>query len=217
MWRGVGGGILVAVTLSGCGLIFGRSKPPVEARPGAVQTGTASWYGPGFHGKRTSNGEIYDQYELTAAHQTLPLGTRVAVTNLQNGRQVEVRINDRGPFVKGRAIDLSYAAARSMGMIGPGTVPVRIEVLGDQRLQFASAAYTIQVGSFADRENALRLKSTLAKRFDGVYLATLDGQAGKYYRVRLGRFAQRDEAVKFARSVAPLGVPAIIVEDGSTP
>jgi len=217
MWRGVVGCLVAAATLSGCGLIFGHSKPPVDSHPGAVETGTASWYGPGFHGKHTANGEIYDQYELTAAHQTLPLGTRVAVTNLDNGHQVEVRINDRGPFVKGRAIDLSYAAARALGMLGPGTVPVRIEVLGEQRPQFATAAYTIQVGSFADRDNALRLKSSLATHFDGVYLATLDGQAGKYYRVRLGRFTRRDEAVQFARSVTPLGVPVVIVEDGSTP
>ena len=214
MWRGVVGCVLVASTLSGCG-IFGRSKPPVDAHPGAVETGTASWYGPGFHGKRTSNGEIYDQYELTAAHQTLPLGTRVAVTNLQNGHQVEVRINDRGPFVKGRSIDLSYAAARTLGMLGPGTVPVRIEVLGAQRPLLTAAMYTVQVGSFADRGNALRLQSTLAGRFEGVYIATLDGQAGKYYRVRLGHFARRDDAVQFARSVTPLGLPVVIVEDGS--
>ena len=209
--------MLAAAAVSGCGLIFGRSKPAPASIPGTVQTGTASWYGPGFHGKRTSNGEIYDQYDLTAAHQTLPLGTRVAVTNLLNGRQVEVRINDRGPFVKDRAIDLSYAAARTLDMINPGTVPVRIEVLGHQQPPLSAAAYTIQVGSFADRDNALRLQSTLAQHFDGVYLATLDGKAGKYYRVRLGRFAQRNEALQFARSVTPLGVPVIIVEDGSRP
>jgi len=214
MWRGVVVCALAAATLSGCGL-FRRSRPPaVEGRPGTVQTGTASWYGPGFHGKRTSNGEVYDQNDLTAAHQTLPLGTHVAVTNLNNGRQVEVRINDRGPFVKDRSIDLSYAAARTLDMIGPGTAPVRIEVLGDQRLPTA-AAYTLQLGSFADRTNAMRLQSTLARHFDGVYLATLDGQAGTYYRVRVGRFTRRDEAVQFARSVTPLGLPVIIVEDGS--
>ncbi len=188
----------------------------MEVHPEAVQVGTASWYGPGFHGNRTSSGEIYDQYDLTAAHQTLPLGTRVVVTNLQNGKAVEVRINDRGPFVKGRAIDLSYAAARSLGMIGPGTVPVRIEVLGGERVQLVSA-YTIQVGAFSDRDNAMRLKSTLARRFDGVYVATLDGKAGRYYRVRLGRFSHRNEAVAFARSVIPLGLSAIIVEDGIAP
>lgn len=214
MWRGVVGGLALTTAVAGCGFIFGRSAGPIDARPGATQVGVASWYGPGFHGNRTANGEVYDQYDLTAAHQTLPLGTRVAVTNLQNGREAEVRINDRGPFVKGRSIDLSYAAARSLGMIGPGTVPVRIEVLGNGGVQLA-AAYTIQVGSFADRDNAQRLKGTLATRFDGVYVATLDSTAGRYYRVRMGRFARREEAAAFARSVTPLGLSAIIVEDGT--
>ena len=177
----------------------------------------ASWYGPGFHGKRTSSGEVYDQNDLTAAHQTLPLGTRVVVTNLQNGRAVDVRINDRGPFAKGRTIDLSYAAARSIGLVGPGTAQVRIEVLGAERPQLASAAYTIQVGAFTDRDNAARLKGTLDKRFDGVYVAAQNGEAGPYYRVRVGRFKQRDQAVTFARSVTPLGLSAIIVEDGANP
>src|SRR3989454_9794023 len=110
---------------------WGGGRAP--ARPpsaNGVQVGVASWYGPGFHGNRTANGEIYDQYELTAAHPSLPLGTRVMVTNLESGRAVQVRVNDRGPFVDGRAIDLSYAAARTIGMVGPGTVRVRIEVLG---------------------------------------------------------------------------------------
>jgi len=128
-----------------------------------------------------------------------------------------VRVNDRGPFVKGRAIDLSYAAARTLDMIGSGTTSVRIEVLGTARAHLPAAAYTIQVGSFADRDNALRLKSRLAERFDGVYVATLEGKAGRYYRVRLGRFGRREEALQFARSVTPLGLSAIIVEDGSAP
>lgn len=217
MWRGVVAGLLTAGTLSGCGLFFGRSQPPPAARTGTVQTGMASWYGPGFHGKQTASGEVFDQHELTAAHQSLPMGTRALVTSLENGRQVEVRINDRGPFAKGRVIDLSYAAAQTLGMIGPGTVPVRIELLGGRRVSLAPVAYTIQVGSFADRNNAVRLQRTLAKRFDGVYLATLEGQQGTYYRVRLGRFAQRDQAVRFARTVAPLGLPAVIVEDGRAP
>jgi len=215
MWRGVVVGVVALLWLSGCGLIFGRSKPPPDVHRGAVQEGTASWYGPGFHGNRTSSGEVYDQNELTAAHQTLPLGTRVEVTNLQNGRTVEVRINDRGPFAKGRTIDLSYAAARSIGMLGPGTAPVRIEVLGAEQPELIAAAYTIQVGAFTDRDNALRLKGTLDQRFDGVYLATQDGQAGRYYRVRVGRFKQRTEAVAFAQTVTPLGFSAIIVEDGA--
>jgi len=213
MWRGVVGGLVLAMAVAGCGL-FGRRSLPVDARPGATQTGTASWYGPGFHGNRTSSGEIYDQYDLTAAHPTLPLGTRVSVTNLQNGRQVEVRVNDRGPFVHDRAIDLSYAAARCLDMLGPGTAPVRIEVLGPAPVQLAAVAYTIQVGSFASRDNAQRLQGALAERFANVYVAQGDAGSERYYRVRLGRFARREDAVRVAQQVTPLGLSAIIVEDG---
>jgi rare lipoprotein A len=118
----------LAISLAGCGF-FSKKPKPIAAEPGATQTGVASWYGPGFHGRRTANGEVYDQYGLTAAHRTLPHGTRVEVTNLDNGRVVRVRINDRGPYVDDRVIDLSYTAAQRIGMIGPGIAPVRIEVL----------------------------------------------------------------------------------------
>jgi rare lipoprotein A len=216
MWRGVVGCLVFALFLAGCGLVA-RRPARVDSRPGAVELGTASWYGPGFDGNPTSSGEIYDQYDLTAAHQTLPLGTRVAVTNLLNGREVEVRVNDRGPFVKGRCIDLSYAAARALGAIGPGTIPVRIEVLGADGVQLSTVTYTVQVGAFADRDNAVRLQRLLAERFDGVYVAPLEGASGRYYRVRVGRFGRRDEAMALARAVAPLGLPAVIVEDGPAP
>src|SRR5438309_4149446 len=129
MGRSWWGAVLVVYLLAGCAPM--RTSPPAPPPViDGVQLGVASWYGPGFHGNRTANGEIYDQYELTAAHPSLPLGTRVMVTNLENARAVQVRVNDRGPFVDGRAIDLSYAAARTIGMVGPGTVRVRIEVLG---------------------------------------------------------------------------------------
>src|SRR6059036_2213608 len=127
-------GLAVSLGATGCTLLREPAPPPIV---NGVQVGVASWYGPGFHGNRTANGEIYDQYELTAAHPSLPLGTRVMVTNLENGRAVQVRVNDRGPFVDGRAIDLSYAAARTIGMVGPGTVRVRIEVLGPTTLAAA--------------------------------------------------------------------------------
>src|SRR5215510_14489257 len=123
-WRGAACALVVA---SGCTLFRAPQPPPIV---NGVQVGIASWYGPGFHGNRTANGEIYDQFDLTAAHPSLPLGTRAIVTNLSNGRSVEVRINDRGPFVGGRAIDLSYGAARVIQMVGPGTATVRIEVIG---------------------------------------------------------------------------------------
>jgi len=131
-WRWVQLALLTAL-LHACS----TTRPVTPPMVGGHQEGVASWYGPGFHGKRTANGEVYDQYELTAAHQTLPLGTRVMVTSLTNGRAVEVRVNDRGPFVGGRVIDLSYAAASVIGMIGPGTMPVRVEIL-EQPVQVAS-------------------------------------------------------------------------------
>ena len=105
------------------------APPSSPAAPPRIQTGRASWYGPPHHGRKTASGEIYDMNQLTAAHRTLPLGTRVRVTNVGNGRSVVVRINDRGPFIDGRIIDLSQAAAREIGAIGAGVVSVQLEVL----------------------------------------------------------------------------------------
>jgi len=103
-------------------------RPPERVRP-AVQTGQASWYGEPHHGQKTASGETYDMRQLTAAHRTLPLGTRLLVTNLKNGRTVEVRVNDRGPIATGRIIDLSYAAAEELGALSEGVFPVRIRVV----------------------------------------------------------------------------------------
>lgn len=124
-------GILVATGIAIIGLaIFGLVR--VLEDEATTQTGVASWYGPGFHGKKTASGERYDQNAMTAASRTLPLGTRVRVTNLENGKTAEVTINDRGPYVDGRIIDLSRAAARSLGFVETGTVRVRIDVLSDE-------------------------------------------------------------------------------------
>src|SRR2546427_10411712 len=159
------------VGAAGCALV--RAPAPPRITDG-VQVGVASWYGPGFHGNRTANGEIYDQYELTAAHPSLPLGSRVMVTNLENDRAVQVRINDRGPFVDGRAIDLSYAAARTIGMIGPGTGRVRIDVLGKAPpprfvpplpRDLPTGVYTVEVASLSDAGKAQHLRQVLAHRF----------------------------------------------------
>jgi rare lipoprotein A len=122
--------VVLTATLAGCATARGPvSMPPKKAQPGAVQKGEASWYGERHQGRRTANGELYDMNRLTAAHPALPLGTLVLVTNLQNGRSVEVRVNDRGPTVAGRIIDLSYAAARALGAVAAGTVPVSVLVL----------------------------------------------------------------------------------------
>jgi rare lipoprotein A len=208
---------------TGCAAVRTPSPPPIV---GGVQVGVASWYGPGFHGNRTANGEIYDQYELTAAHPSLPLGTRAMVTNLSNGRSVEIRINDRGPFVDGRVIDLSYAAARTLAMVGPGTARVRIEVLGSRPIQLASRAappllpppadlkarFSVEVAAFGDRGKAEHLRWVLATRFPEAHVEALDTGMRSYYRVRIGPYPLRTAALERAERVSRLGYPAILIE-----
>jgi len=121
---------------------------------GWTQRGIASWYGPNFHGKYTSNGEIYNMYAFTAAHKTLPMNTIVKVTNLNNGKSVVVRINDRGPFVKGRIIDLSYSAGKRIGLNKTGTAPVKLEVIGFKGKNYVNG-YMIQIGAFNRYSGAL--------------------------------------------------------------
>jgi rare lipoprotein A len=214
------------VLVGGCALFRGAPQPPPVV--GGVQEGVASWYGPGFHGRRTANGEIFDQYELTAAHPSLPLGTRVIVTNLRNGRAVEVRINDRGPFVDGRVIDLSYAAARVLGMVGPGTTRVRLEVLGPAPLRIAARGerpptpalapepttrYVIEIAAFGDAGRAEHLRRVLARRFPDVHVRPLAAGADRYFRVELGPYPMRGVAVARAELVNRMGYPAVIAED----
>jgi rare lipoprotein A len=210
--------VLVSVTviyLAACSVPASRVPPPVTA-PRVIQTGIASWYGPGFHGKTTASGVIYDQHDLTAAHQTLPLGTRVLVTNLENGRSIEVLINDRGPFAKARIIDLSYAAAETLGMIGPGTIPVRIEVVGSGADKISlikdSLDYTLQLGSFSILENARQLRDRVASKFSEVAIVPLNTSTTTFYRVQLGQFSTRSSAEEQAQRVTQAGYPVVILE-----
>jgi rare lipoprotein A len=203
--------------LSACALPPDRVKLPPLLTPAtrATQTGIASWYGPGFHGQATASGIIYNQNELTAAHQTLPMGTRLMVTNLNNGRAVEVLVNDRGPFAKGRIIDLSHAAAHSIDMIGPGTAPVRIEVIeAPYRIQSirTSLDYTLQLGSFSQLANAQQLRSRLQQSYSEVAVVPLQSDNGAYYRVQLGTFSNRAAAEQQARQLAQSGYSVIIME-----
>ena len=198
--------VLIIVLLSGC-------RPKVDYLPGGnVQTGIASWYGGEFHGKRTSSREVYDMNDLTAAHNTLPLGTFVAVTNLNNGQSVVVRINDRGPFVKNRVIDLSYAAARALDMIGTGTAPVRIEVLADISPPLAALRFSVQTGSFIRRANAEAMRKDLARQFADVYVSTFETTRQVYYRVRI-RANDRETAETLASRLMERGYTAIIFEE----
>src|SRR5262249_252859 len=205
------------VFLVACSLPPSRVKlPPSSASESRItQTGIGSWYGPGFHGKATASGVIYDQNDLTAAHQTLPLGTRVVVTNLETGTSTEVTITDRGPFAKGRIIDLSYAAGKALGMIGPGTIPVHVEVVdpGLNKIQSirTSLDYTLQLGSFSQLENAQQLRDKLASSYSDVSIVPLTAKDVTYYRVQLGTFSNRNAAEERARQLSQAGFPVMIL------
>ena len=208
--------VFLLLLQAACALPPARVSVPAPVTGRATQTGIASWYGPGFHGKPTASGVIYDQHELTAAHQTLPLGTRVMVTNLQNSASMELTINDRGPFAKGRILDLSYAAAQALGAVGPGTIPVRLEVIdgGPYRIQAIrdSLDYTLQLGSFSQLENAQTLRDRFAQDYADVTIAPLQTRDATYFRVQLGTFSNRAAAEERARRVSQAGFPVIIVE-----
>lgn len=174
--------------------------PAAELQPAVpgeyVEEGVASWYGIPFNGHRTSDGEIYDMHQFTAAHRTLPFGAIVRVTNLRNGRQTQVRINDRGPFVANRVIDLSLSAAQALDMVGMGTAPVRIEVIAGPNPLVGF--FAVQVGAFQVQANAERLRADLATRYTPVSIATYDSPNGRFYRVRAGRLSSEDAARKLA-------------------
>jgi rare lipoprotein A len=173
--------------------------PPVPAAVGYTEEGNASWYGNPFHGRRASNGEVYDMNKLTAAHRTLPFDTMVRVTNLNNGKNTTVRITDRGPFVDNRIIDLSQAAAREIESIGPGVVPVRIEVLGN--VDVTAGFFTVQVGAFHDRGNAERLRDRLSVSYSPIFIQQYDSSDGAFYRVRVGRISGQEAAQDFGEKL----------------
>jgi rare lipoprotein A len=168
----------------------------MPAPAGYTEEGNASWYGVPFHGRRASNGEIYDMYKLTAAHRTLPFETMVRVTNVGNGKSAVVRITDRGPFVDNRIIDLSLAAAREIESVGPGVVPVRVEVLSPG-VDPTSGFFTVQVGAFRDRANAERLRERLNASYSPIFIQEYDSPDGIFYRVRVGKVSGEDAARQF--------------------
>ena len=168
--------------------------------PGYTEEGNASWYGEPFHGRRASNGEIYDMYKLTAAHRTLPFETMVRVTNLSNGKSTTVRITDRGPFIENRIIDLSLAAAREIDSVGPGVVPVRVEVLSPG-VDPTTGFFTVQVGAFRDHGNAERLRDKLSASYSPIFIQQYDSPDGLLYRVRVGKIAGDDAARQFSEQL----------------
>jgi rare lipoprotein A len=168
-------------------------------QPAAVaymEQGNASWYGAPFHGRRASNGEIYDMNKMTAAHRTMAFGTVVRVTNLTNGKTAVVRITDRGPFVDNRIIDLSMAAAKTIESIGRGVVPVRLEVISGN--DPFGGWFTVQVGAFKERDNAEKLRLRLNGLYPPSTIQEVAIEDATFYRVRAGKISGEQAAQKFA-------------------
>lgn len=195
--------LLAVLVLGGCAhKPHARRTPAAPALPpklGDIETGLASWYGRPYHGRRAADGEIYDMETLVAAHRTLPFNTWVRVVNVANGKSVDVRIIDRGPFVEGRIIDLSHAAARQIELIGPGVGPVRLEVI---RLPEAvePAVFAVQVGAFLNRENADRLRETMAARY-GAARVVARADSPDLWRVLVGAETSADGAAALAARI----------------
>ena len=199
--------------------VLGKWYQPIPHSQGFSQRGKASWYGRKFHGRKTANGEAYNMYAMTAAHKTLPLGTYVRVKNLQNNREIDVRINDRGPFVRGRIIDLSYTSAKKLGLVGPGTAPVKITALGIPvqsktkkgsirsyvPLDYYKGNFTVQIGAFSDRNNAKRLKQKLDLTYKNAHITIYNNGYETFYRVRVGRCSTLEKAIEYENKLIERG------------
>lgn len=200
--------------------VFGKRYTTLTTSEGFVERGIGSWYGRKFHGQRTSSGEPYDMHAMTAAHKHLPLPTYARVTNLENGRSVVVKINDRGPFHEGRIIDLSYAAAVKLGYSDKGTAPVEVVALtpsgtsiSTKAMPQASNGVFVQVGAFSSRDNAEELQRRLAHVPAPIKIKEEQSRSAFLYRVRIGPLASASSADTISQSLRELGLqPYIIVE-----
>lgn len=201
--------------------VFGKNYYVMNSASGYHEKGIASWYGTKFHGRRTSSGEIYDMYAMTAAHKTLPLPTYVEVTNLENGRKVIVKVNDRGPFHDNRLIDLSYSAATKLGIVSKGTGLVEVRAITPGSYQKTAASVSsepepvktvgsalmfLQVGAFSTRNRAEQIKNRLQRDItDSVIIVPLDRPQGTLYRVRVGPLANVTYGDSLAERLVGLG------------
>lgn len=198
--------------------VFGKRYHTLESSFGFQERGIASWYGKKFHGRKTSSGEVYDMYRMTAAHKHLPLPTYVKVTNLENGRSTILKVNDRGPFHDNRIIDLSYAAALKLGVAKQGTAFVEVTAVNDASGLLAptretphpmgdSFPFYLQIGAFSDRSNAQRLSERVAKLLPkNVRIRETEGGDSAIYRVQVGPIASVASADRVVRSLVDLGI-----------
>ncbi|MEN2985318.1 MAG: septal ring lytic transglycosylase RlpA family protein [Thermodesulfovibrionaceae bacterium] len=196
-----------------------KKAPQIESTPEKAQRGIASWYGSDFHGKPTASGEIFNMYEYTCAHKEYPFGTKLKVINLKNKKEVICTVNDRGPFVPGKDLDLSYMAARKIDILKTGTAEVLMQPVGRDYSYVRYVKYspiagvlTIQVGSFKEYENAYRLKQALSWKYQNVYISRVSLKGDRYYRVRVGKFTRYEEAFDLAKTMAQEGYKVIITK-----
>ncbi len=203
---------LISLGLALVFLLTSASLSPLRAAPSQtapwVQYGVASWYGVPFHGRLTANGERYDMFNISAAHQHAPLGIHAIVTNLRTGREVRVRINDRGPFLKDRVLDLSYGAASHLGMVETGLAPVKIEFLPDTQPR---VMFMVQAGAYQNRQNAQQVHQALKPYYAAVQIIPKRNPTQHLHRVRIGPFANRAEAEKASQHLQSLGYHALIL------
>jgi rare lipoprotein A len=172
------------------------------------ETGTASWYGRELQGRRMADGVTFDMEGLSAAHRILPLGTVIRVTNLDNYKTINVRVSDRGPFVRSRIIELSYGAAKELEFVRQGTARVRIETLEPVR---GDAVYTVQAAAFVEEENAKTLKGRLQAKYEKVYIVPGETNIGTFYRVRVGLYPSEEKAERIAAKLALDGLEPVVV------
>jgi rare lipoprotein A len=207
--------------------VDGRWYFPLNTVQGFKEEGMASWYGPDFHGKRTSSGETYDMFGPTAAHRILPLNTKVKVKNPLNKKEIIVRINDRGPFVKERIIDLSYDSAKALGLVGPGTAWVELEALGVlveeegadgqkstrlvQQVDYQRGPFLVQFGAFKEYQNALRLKEKLEPEYRNIEIAEVTIKGDPFYRVRIKCSDQLNDALRLQKELEEKGYSQVLV------
>ncbi len=209
--------ILIAF-LASCSSVHTKTSPAsVYKKTNTV----ASWYGPKFHGRPTSSGEIFNMHAMTCAHKEYPFGTRLKVTNIENNRSAECVVNDRGPFVEGRDIDLSYAVAKEIGVIGPGISRVMIETNGRDnsyirpvKVQTSEmkGPFAIQVGAFAESINAIQLKVALRLKYANVYVQETEVKGETYYRVRVGNYENYNAALSVAEQLGQEGYQALLLK-----
>jgi rare lipoprotein A len=174
----------------------------IEGKPLSVQVGLSSWYGPPYNNRRGANGEIFDQNAMTAAHNTLPMGTIIRVTNLATGQSAIVKITDRGPFVHGRILDLSLAAAKATGVYRAGVAKVKIEVFSEPSTTSAAGKWCVQVGAFSNPNNAIKLKNDLMHRYANAKVIEFPGPTGHWVRVNIPQ-GSRSQAMQIADSIRP--------------